>query len=83
VDQKVRDKFVQELNGRGVGASIHFYPPVHHMLPYKGSEFVKDKLPVTEKVIREIVTLPMYPQMVDEDIQYVVEAVADILSELR
>ena len=83
VDQNVRDEFVRKLNSRGVGASIHFYPPVHHMVPYKGPEFVKDKLPVTEKVIREIVTLPMYPQMVDEDIQYMVDAVADILSELR
>jgi dTDP-4-amino-4,6-dideoxygalactose transaminase len=53
------------------------------MLPYKGAEFAKDQLPVTEKVIREIVTLPMYPELVDEDIEYMVENVADLLSELR
>jgi perosamine synthetase len=83
VDQKIRDEFVLELNKRGVGASIHFYPPVHQMLPYKGAEFAKDQLPATEKVIREIVTLPMYPQLVDEDIQYMVDNVAELLSELR
>jgi len=78
-----RDDFVRALNKRGIGASIHFYPPVHHMLPYKETEFKKDDLSVTEQVINEIVTLPMYPQMVDEDIAYLAEAVEDTLSVLR
>jgi len=78
-----RDEFVRSLNKRGVGASIHFFPPVHHMPPYSGLEYRRDDLSVTEEVIREIVTLPMYPQMSAEDLAYMVEAIADSLSELR
>lgn len=82
VDPSLRDGFVRELNNRGIGASIHFFPPVHQMQPYLGSEFRKDDLPVTEKVIHEIVTLPMYPQMVEEDISYLVDNVRETLTNL-
>jgi perosamine synthetase len=78
-----RDTFVRGLNQRGVGASIHFYPPVHHMSPYQGEQYRRDELPVTEKVIGEIVTLPMYPQMTDEELDYLIEAVKNTLVDNR
>jgi perosamine synthetase len=77
-----RDSFVQGLNQRGVGASVHFYPPVHLMPPYQSSEFRSDRLTVTEQVMDEIVTLPMYPQMEEEELDYLVSAIRETLSEL-
>lgn len=82
VNPDIRDDFVRQLNSRDIGASIHFFPPVHEMVPYRGPEFRKDDLPVTEKVIREIVTLPMYPQMEEEDISYLVDSVKETLLNL-
>ena len=82
VNPEIRDEFVRQLISKGIGASIHFFPPVHQMVPYKGPEFRKDDLPVTEKVIREIVTLPMYPQLVDDDITYLVDSVRETLTNL-
>lgn len=78
-----RDEFVRSLNRKGIGASIHFYPPVHHMPPYIGKDFRKDDLEVTESVIQEIVTLPMYPQMTDDDLAYMVDSIQRTISELR
>ena len=78
-----RDSFVRRLNTKGIGASIHFYPPVHHMLPFRGDQFRRDDLSVTERVIEEIVTLPMYPQMTDEDLSYIVEAIQNTLAEMK
>lgn len=77
-----RDSFVRGLNQRGVGASVHFYPPVHLMPPYQGSEFRSDSLNVTEQVMNEIVTLPMYPQMEGEDLDHIVNAIRETISEL-
>ena len=82
VDPGLRDNFVHELNIRGIGASVHFFPPVHHMTPYKGSEIKKDDLKVTEKIIHEIVTLPMYPQMENDDVQYIVDSIRETLDVL-
>jgi perosamine synthetase len=83
VDPAIRNKFVKELNARGIGASVHFFPPVHHMKPYKGPEFRRDDLPVTERVIQEIVTLPMYPQLSAEDMDYLVKSIKEVISLLR
>ena len=77
-----RDAFVRGLNEKGVGASIHFYPPVHHMKPYQGDQYRKDDLTVTEKVILEIVTLPMYPQMSDDDLGYMVDSIRETITAL-
>ena len=78
-----RDEFVRNLNKKGIGASIHFFPPVHHMPPYSGEEFKRDDLSVTEEVIREIVTLPMYPQMADDDLTYMVESIKSTLADIE
>ncbi len=78
-----RDEFVRSLNKKGVGASIHFFPPVHHMPPYSGQEFRRDDLSVTEEVIQEIVTLPMYPQMTEDDLVYLVDSIKDTISNLE
>jgi perosamine synthetase len=78
-----RDEFVRNLNKKGIGASIHFFPPVHHMPPYSEEEFKRDDLSVTEEVIREIVTLPMYPQMAADDLAYMIDSIQDTVSELR
>jgi len=77
-----RDAFVRGLNEKGVGASIHFYPPVHQMKPYMGDQYRKDDLSVTEQVILEIVTLPMYPQMSDDDLGYMVDSIREIITAL-
>lgn len=78
-----RDQFVRSLNKKGIGASVHFYPPVHHMAPYQGDIYRKDGLEITEKVIREIVTLPMYPGMADDDIHYMAQSIKEVLSEFK
>lgn len=78
-----RDNFVRELNQEGVGASVHFYPPVHHMKPYAGNQFRRGDLSVTEKVIDEIVTLPMYPQLTEEEIDYLIESIKKVIRRLK
>ena len=83
INELDRDAFVRGLNAKGIGASIHFYPPVHHMQPYLGNRFNRDDLSVTEKVINEIVTLPMYPQMTEDDLSYVVDMIRETITEQR
>jgi len=78
-----RDDFVKTLNDRGVGASVHFYPPVHLMPPYQVDRYRKGNLSVTEEVMGEIVTLPMYPQMESEDLNYMVDAIQETILELK
>lgn len=74
-----RDQFIVELNERNVGTSVHFIP-VHLMSAYRSRFGYKEgDLPNAEKHFDRIISLPLYPTMTDEETQYVIDAVADIV----
>ncbi len=71
-----RTKFLKFLREKEVGASVHFDPPVHRQSFYK-NYYVS--LPVTEKVSERIVTLPMFPGLKKEELDYMIEVIYDAL----
>ncbi|QNK40393.1 DegT/DnrJ/EryC1/StrS aminotransferase family protein [Caproicibacter fermentans] len=74
-----RDRFIVELNERNVGTSVHFIP-VTNMSAYTGRfGFQKGDFPNTEKHFERIISLPLYPTLSDEQSDYVVEAVRNIV----
>jgi len=70
-----RGKFLAELRAQGIGASVHFDPPVHTQ-PYYAEQQGSGKLdlPVTTKVSGTIVTLPIYPTMSEDDVSFVAQS---------
>ncbi|MBW2974413.1 DegT/DnrJ/EryC1/StrS family aminotransferase [Candidatus Woesearchaeota archaeon] len=73
-----RTKFILQLREKGIGASVHFDPPVHLQPYYKGFNC---KLPVTEKVSKSIVTLPMFPGLTKEELDYILNCIDNVLHE--
>jgi dTDP-4-amino-4,6-dideoxygalactose transaminase len=53
------------------------------MKPYAGDQYRRGDLSVTEKVIDEIVTLPMYPQMKKDEIEYLIESIEKVIQRLK
>ena len=78
-----RDDLVSELREKGIGASVHFDPPVHRQEYYSEAGFANLDLPVTERVASSIVTLPMYPQMTQEDLETIVAGVHEVVAERK
>ena len=79
-----RTAFLAELRRRGVGASVHFDPPVHQQ-PYY-ADLLRQRcfdLPVTERVSDSIVTLPIYPGMMPAQREHVVASVRAALLNAR
>jgi len=76
-----RDEFVLKLREKGIGASVHFDPPVHLTSYYR--ERYKVSLPITERVSRTIVTLPLYPGMTHEEQDRVIQAIEETIKELK
>ncbi|WP_434813985.1 DegT/DnrJ/EryC1/StrS family aminotransferase [Bacillus halotolerans] len=72
-----RDQFIENMKAKHIGLSVHFIPV--HMHPYY-SEHFPAKLPVTERIFPEIVSLPLYSQLSKEDCQYIVQSIKDVLS---
>ena len=52
-----RDRLIAHLADKGVGCGIHYAIPVHKMPGFTGGS----PLPVTEAVVEEIVSLPLFP----------------------
>jgi perosamine synthetase len=75
-----RDKFVAELKNKGIGASVHFDPPVHLQFFYqKTYKYKKGDFPITEKTSKSIVTLPMYPQLTKKELDYIIKTIREII----
>lgn len=65
-----RPDFMSEMRKGGVQTSIH-YPPVHRFSYYAKADNHPALLPVTDAIRERLVTLPLYPAMTNEDIEYV------------
>lgn len=70
-----RGRLLAALRAQGIGATVHFDPPVHTQ-PFYAEQFGSGALdlPVTMRVCSSIVTLPMYPAMSENDVAFVAEA---------
>ena len=75
---KDRDGLREHLKRKDIGSGIYYPIPVHLQPIVK--EYVRpEHLPVTERIVNEIISLPMHPQMSDEDVQYISEKVIEFV----
>jgi len=68
-----RDRFMAFLGERGVGTGIHYI--ANHLQPYF-APFATEPLPRTDALWRQIVSLPLFTDLTDEQVRAVIEAVA-------
>lgn len=68
-----RDELAQHLERDGVQTLIHYPIAPHKQAAYK--EWNERSYPITEKIHREVLSLPMYPVLSDEQVEQVIRAV--------
>ena len=68
-----RDALQKHLESNGIQTNIHYPTAPHHQGAY--TEFKNMSLPVTEKIHREVISLPISPVMTDDEVKKVVEIV--------
>lgn len=74
-----RNQFINELNERNIGTSVHFIP-VHLMSAYKNKYGYKlGDFPQTENWFTDIISIPLYPSMSEADVASVINSVRDIV----
>jgi dTDP-4-amino-4,6-dideoxygalactose transaminase len=75
-----RDELIEELGRRGIGTSVH-YKPIHRMSYYRDRyELNPSQFPNAERIWSGCLSLPIYPSLQNEDVDYVCSSVEDILS---
>ena len=79
---KHRDVLMDKLKMKGVSCGIHYPVPLHlqpalAFLGYKEGDF-----PIAEKAAKEILSLPMYPELTPEQIKYVVASIKEVMKDV-
>ena len=75
-----RDELNNFLSERGVTAGIHYPIPIHLQPAYKNLGYSKGDFPITEQYADEILSLPMYPELTPEQIDYVCRTIKDFFN---
>lgn len=71
----LRDELKNYLDGCGIETRINYPTPIHLMRGYRFLGYREGSLPVTERLAEEILSLPMYPDLLAEEAGRVVEAI--------
>jgi len=69
------------LRENGVGASVHYPLPVHLQPAYKDLNRPKGSYPISEAIAESVISLPIYPEMTNAQINEVVDAVKSFLDQ--
>lgn len=78
-----RDQIVEEMKKRNIGANV-YYMPLYELSFYKKDLKVKPSdFPVAQKVFKKMLTLPLYPKMTIEEVNYVADTLIEIVTNFK
>lgn len=72
-----RDALKRYLDKKGVGTGIHYPSPIHLQEAYRNLGYKKGDFPIAEKAAREVISLPMYPEMTVKQVDAVCQIIAE------
>lgn len=73
---KLRNGLMQFLAKKSIMSKV-FFNPIHKTIFYRKLGYSNTILPITEKISNQILSLPMYPSMRKEDLQYLCESIKE------
>jgi len=75
IQTEKRDELQSFLNENGVATGLHYPLPLHMQECFKNLGYKEGDFPVTEKLASHCLSLPMFPEMTEEQIQYVANTI--------
>jgi len=70
-----REGLLKHLQANGIGCGYHYKLPIHRQSAFSFLGHDEGDFPVTENVMREIISLPMFAELNEDQIKYVVETI--------
>jgi dTDP-4-amino-4,6-dideoxygalactose transaminase len=76
-----RDRLRKDLESRGIATGLHYPIPLHLQKAYAHLGYSEGDFPVAERIGRECLSLPLFPEMTIRQQDAVIEAVVDCIRE--
>ena len=75
-----RDELAQHLNDNGVPCGVYYPVPLHLQKAYADDRYEETDFPVTNQLVKEVISLPMHTELDDEQIAFITNLVKDFVN---
>lgn len=75
-----RDGLVQHLNANGIPCGVYYPIPLHSQKAYKDSRYNEADFPVTNQLVKEVISLPMHTELDDEQIEFITTTLINFIT---
>ncbi|TDE29663.1 MULTISPECIES: DegT/DnrJ/EryC1/StrS family aminotransferase [Flavobacterium] len=72
-----RDGLMQHLLDKGIPCAIYYPIPLHSQKAYVDSRYKEEDFPVTNQLVKEVISLPMHTELDDEQIKFITDSVLE------
>lgn len=72
-----RDGLAEFLKSKGVATSIYYPKPLHLQKCFEYLGYKEGQFPVTEKMCKQILALPIYPELTNEEVEYICDCIKE------
>ena len=75
-----RDGLVKFLNGNGIPCGVYYPIPLHKQKAYQDSRYNEADFPVTNQLVKDVISLPMHTELDDEQINFITSKVIEFIN---
>jgi dTDP-4-amino-4,6-dideoxygalactose transaminase len=74
-----RNALMEHLLAKGIPCAIYYPIPLHSQKAYVDSRYKEEDFPVTNQLVKEVISLPIHTELDDEQIKYITESVLEYI----
>ena len=78
-----RDALMEHLLAKGIPCAIYYPIPLHRQKAYLDTRYKEEDFPVTNQLVKEVISLPMHTELDDEQIKFITDSVLEFLGDKR
>lgn len=72
-----RDQLMEHLQNKGIPCAIYYPIPLHSQKAYADSRYKEEDFPVTNQLVKEVISLPMHTELDNEQIEFITNSVLE------
>jgi UDP-2-acetamido-2-deoxy-ribo-hexuluronate aminotransferase len=75
-----RNGLMQHLLDKGIPCAIYYPIPLHSQKAYADARYKEEDFPVTNQLVKEVISLPMHTELDDEQIKFITDSILEFLN---